>query len=54
MGNFSDSASWKWRLIVRFMGAMFLMTPFLLNIMAVNPSFGALLIAGGFLLIMVS
>lgn len=50
----SDSASWKWRLIVRFFGAMLMLVPFLAGMTAWNAAYAALSVGAGFLLVMVS
>jgi VIT1/CCC1 family predicted Fe2+/Mn2+ transporter len=50
----SDSASWKWRLIVRFFGTMLMLIPFFTNMPAWNMAYAVLSVIVGFLLIMVS
>ena len=50
----SDSATWKWRLIIRLFGIMMVMIPFLAGIAVSNPSMAWLSILAGFLLVMVS
>jgi len=54
MGNFSDSASWKWRLIVRFFGSVLMVLPFLAGMTSWNPAYAVLAVLGGFLIVMVS
>ncbi len=54
MSDFSDSKSWKWRLVVRFTGAMLIMVPFLVSMTVWNPGMAWLSVLGGFLLVMVS
>jgi hypothetical protein len=54
VGNFSDSASWKWRLIVRFFGAMLMVVPFPAGMTVWNPAYAALSVLGGFALVMIS
>jgi VIT1/CCC1 family predicted Fe2+/Mn2+ transporter len=50
----SDSSSWKWRLIVRFFGAMMLIIPFLMGMNVWNPAYASLFVMAGFLLVIVS
>lgn len=54
MGSFSDSASWKWRLVVRFFGAMLMVIPLLAGMVVWNPAYAALSVLGGFALVMIS
>jgi len=54
MGSFSDSETWKWRLIIRFFGAVMLVLPFLISMTIWNPAYAALSILAGFLLVMIS
>ena len=54
MGNFSESASWKWRLIVRFFGILLIIIPFLVNMQVWNIAYAVLSMIVGILLIMVS
>jgi VIT1/CCC1 family predicted Fe2+/Mn2+ transporter len=54
MGNFSDSPSWKWRLVVRFFGSMLMILPFLAGMTVWNPAYAVISVLGGMLLVMVS
>jgi glycopeptide antibiotics resistance protein len=54
MGNFSDSPSWRWRLIVRFFGTMMMLIPFLIGLQLSNAAYTSLSVLSGFLLIMIS
>ena len=54
MGGFSDSATWKWRLIIRFFGAMMILIPFLIGMPVWNLAYAVLSVMAGFLLVMIS
>jgi VIT1/CCC1 family predicted Fe2+/Mn2+ transporter len=50
----SDSATWKWRILVRFFGSMLLVAPFLLGMPVWNMAYAILSVMAGFLLVMIS
>lgn len=54
MGSFSDSPSWKWRLVVRFFGILLLLIPFIINMPVWNMAYAVLSVLAGILIVMVS
>lgn len=49
-----DSATWKWRILVRFFGVMLLLIPFLIGMPGWNMGYAVLSAMAGFLLVMAS